>query len=132
MSDLVQRYRAAADFRTALLGFQRRTAEVCARHGLTSQRYLLLLLVRVRTDAGERATITVLREPLQMTLSAVTQLALGAEGAGLIRRVPDPGDARSHSLHLTRDGSQRLRRAFEQLSEERSTLLRAIEGLAAH
>jgi DNA-binding MarR family transcriptional regulator len=129
--DLADRYRAAADFRTALLGFQRRSAEVCARHGLTPQRYLLLLLLRVRTDAGERATVGALREPLQMTQSAVTQLALGAEAAGLITRVPDPDDARSHSLHLTRDGSQRLRRAFEDLSGERAALLGAIEGLAA-
>jgi DNA-binding MarR family transcriptional regulator len=66
-----------------------------------------------------------------MTQSAVTQLALGAEAAGLIGRVPDPDDARSHSLHLTRDGSQRLRRAFEELSGERATLLGAIEELAA-
>ncbi len=129
VSELADRYRAAADFRVALLGFQRRTTSITARHGLTPQRYLLLLLIRVRSDAGEPATVTTLREPLQMTQSAVTQLVIGAEAAGLVRRMPDPGDARSHALALTPEGAQRLRRAFEALSEERGNLLRRVEAL---
>jgi len=130
VSELADRYRTAAEFRVALLGFQRRTTAVTARHGLTPQRYLLLLLIRVRTDSGEPATVTALQEPLQMTQSAVTQLVIGAESAGLIHRVADPGDARSHALALTADGAQRLRRAFEDLSEERENLLRTVEAIA--
>jgi DNA-binding MarR family transcriptional regulator len=130
VTDLSQRYRVAADFRVALLGFQRRTTGITARHGLTPQRYLLLLLVRVRTDAGESSTVTSLQEPLQMSQSAVTQLAIAAESAGLIKRVPDPGDARSHALALTAEGAQRLRRAFDDLSEERDTLLATVLALA--
>jgi DNA-binding MarR family transcriptional regulator len=129
MSDLTHRYRAAAEFRTALLSFHRRTAEIAVRHGLTPQRYLLLLLIRVRTDAGERVTVTSLREPLHMTQSAVTQLALGAETAGLVKRIPDPSDGRSHSLRLTPEGSQRLRRTFSDLSGERTTLMTIIGSL---
>jgi DNA-binding MarR family transcriptional regulator len=130
VSDLRDRYQAAAEFRTALLSFQRRTTEIAARRGLTPQRYLLLLLIRVRTDARERVTVTSLCEPLQMTQSAVTQLALGAEAAGLIKRRPDPGDGRSHSLRLTTEGSRRLRRTFSELSEERTTLLAIMDALA--
>jgi DNA-binding MarR family transcriptional regulator len=130
VGDLRERYQAAAEFRTALLSFQRRTAEIAARRGLTPQRYLLLLLIRVRTDAGEQVTVTSLCEPLQMTQSAVTQLALGAEAAGLIKRRPDPGDARSHGLRLTPEGSRRLRRTFSELSEERTTLLAIMDALA--
>jgi DNA-binding MarR family transcriptional regulator len=130
VSEPSDHYRAAAEFRTALLGFQRSTEEIAARHRLTPQRYLLLLLIRVRTDAGERATVTSLREPLQMSQSAVTQLVLGAEAAGLVKRVPDPRDARSHALRLTADGSQRLRRTFDDLSGERATLLSIIQSLA--
>jgi DNA-binding MarR family transcriptional regulator len=130
VSDLARRYRTAAEFRIALLGFQRRTTRITARHGLTPQRYLLLLLIRVRTDAGEPSTITALQAPLQMSQSAVTQLALAAEAAGLIKRVPDPIDARSHALALTQDGAQRLRRAFEDLSGEREALRSAVRGLA--
>lgn len=129
MSALRDRYRAAAEFRIALLGFQRRTTGITARHGLTPQRYLLLLLIRVRSDSGEPATVTALQEPLQMTQSAVTQLVTGAESAGLIERVPDPDDARSHALELTTEGAQRLRRAFDDLSEERENLLRIVESL---
>src|SRR5262245_42410671 len=130
MDDLADRYRTAAAFRTALLGFQRRSAGITARHGLTPQRYFLLLLIRVRTDAGETSTVTSLREPLQMSQSAVTQLALGTEAAGLLRRVPDPEDARSHELRLTPEGAQRLRRAFDDLSEERTALREVVEALS--
>lgn len=131
MSDLADSYRAAADFRVALLGFQRRTVEITARHGLTPQRYLLLLLVRVGTDERTPPTVTTLCEPLQMTQSAVTQLAIGAETAGLVDRVPDPDDARSHTLRLTTEGSRRLRNAFSDLREERLALLAVIEGHGA-
>ena len=115
-------YEAAASFRVALLSFQRQTEEITARNGLTTQRYLLLLLTRAWTDRGEPVTVKRLCEPLQMTQSAVTQLVLGAEEAGLLRRFPNPDDGRSHHLRLTANGARRLRSSFEQLGEERARL----------
>jgi DNA-binding MarR family transcriptional regulator len=122
-------YASAAAFRVALLAFQRRSEEIAARNGLTTQRYLLLLLVRARTDAGEDVTVTSLCEPLQMTQSAVTQLVLGAEQAGLLHRVPNPQDGRSHHLRLTSVGARRLRHSFEQLGEERTRLQQSLTTL---
>lgn len=127
--DSRQSYESAAAFRVALLAFQRRSEEIAARNGLTTQRYLLLLLVRARTDAGEDVTVTSLCEPLQMTQSAVTQLVLGAEQAGLLRRDPNPHDGRSQHLRLTQLGARRLRSAFEQLGEERTRLQRSLTTL---
>lgn len=125
----IEDYRTAARLRTALLGFQRRSEEVCARNGLTVQRYLLLLLIRVGSDSTEPATVTRLCAPLQMTQSAVTQLVAGAERAGLIRRLADPTDGRSQRLRLTAKGASRLRRTIVDLGEERSRLSEAIAGL---
>ena len=123
-------YEAAASFRVALLSFQRQTEEITARNGLTTQRYLLLLLTRAWTDRGEAVTVKRLCEPLQMTQSAVTQLVLGAEEAGLLRRSPNPDDGRSHHLRLTATGARRLRSSFEQLGEERARLRESLAGLA--
>jgi DNA-binding MarR family transcriptional regulator len=64
-----------------------------------------------------------------MTQSAVTQLVLGAEHAGLLRRVPNPLDGRSHHLRLTRLGARRLHRSFEQLGEERARLQQSLTTL---
>jgi DNA-binding MarR family transcriptional regulator len=122
-------YESAANFRVALLSFQRQTEVITARNGLTTQRYLLLLLTRAWTDRGEAVTVTRLCEPLQMTQSAVTQLVLGAEEAGLLRRFPNPDDGRSHHLRLTTIGARRLRRSFEQLGEERARLRRSLAVL---
>jgi DNA-binding MarR family transcriptional regulator len=122
-------YESAAAFRVALLAFQRRTEEITSRNGLTTQRYVLLLLVRARTDAGEDVTVTSLCEPLQMTQSAVTQLVLGAEQAGLLRRVPNPLDGRSHHLRLTSLGARRLLRSYQQLGEERTRLHQTLSTL---
>lgn len=123
-------YEAAASFRVALLSFQRQTEEITARNGLTTQRYLLLLLTKAWTDRGDAVTVKRLCEPLQMTQSAVTQLVLGAEEAGLLRRSPNPDDGRSHHLRLTATGARRLRSSFEQLGEERARLRESLAGLA--
>jgi DNA-binding MarR family transcriptional regulator len=112
-----------------LLSFQRHAEDIAGRHGLTPQRYLLLLLIRVGTDVDEPVTVTRLCEPLQMTQSAVTQLVTGAERAGLIKRVSDPDDGRSQHLRLTALGSRKLRRTFDALGEERSRILEALGRL---
>jgi DNA-binding MarR family transcriptional regulator len=43
--------------------------------------------------------------------------------------VPDESDARSHAVVLTPEGAQRLRRAFEDLREERESLARIVAAL---
>jgi DNA-binding MarR family transcriptional regulator len=123
-------YAAAARLRVAERTFARHTATITARHGLTPQRYFLLLLIRVAHEAGAPATVTSLVDSLQTTQSSVTQLVGGAEEAGLIRRESDRRDARRQFLFLTRRGARRLGAAFEELGEDRSELVDAVSSIA--
>jgi DNA-binding MarR family transcriptional regulator len=119
-------YEAAARLRVAERTFARHTQTVTARHHLTPQRYVLLLLIRVAQDGGVPATVTSLVGSLQTTQSSVTQLVTGAERAGLIRRKSDARDARRQHLFLTRLGAARLARAFADLGEDRLALVEAV------
>lgn len=119
-------YAEAASIRIAERTFARRTEEVTARHGLTPQRYLLLLLLRVAEDDARPATVTSLVGQLQTTQSSVTQLVRGAETAGLVHRKRDEHDARRQHLFLTLEGARRLEAAFLALGADRATLVEAV------
>jgi DNA-binding MarR family transcriptional regulator len=119
-------YADAARLRIALRSFARHTEEITQRHGLTAQRYMLLLLVKVAEDEGTVATVTSLVRPLQTTQSSVTQLVGGAVRSGLITRRGDIRDARRHYLHLTPEGSARLDLAFAELGPERARLAEVV------
>src|SRR5581483_8104540 len=91
-------YVAAAELRVRMLAFQRRSEEITARHRLTPQRYLLLLLLRASEAEGNELAIGSLIEPLQMSQSSVTRLVQGATRAGLVERHVDPDDRRRQHL----------------------------------
>ncbi len=113
---------AATELRIGLLSFQRRTEEITRRHGLTPERYLLLLIVRTGLIRGEQTTVTSLGRPLQMTQSSVSRLVGGAVRAGLVRREIDPHDHRRSYLSLTRSGDARLEAALRELGPERAKI----------
>ena len=119
-------YADAATIRVALRSFARRTEEITKRHGLTPQRYVLLLLVRVAEDEERVATVTSLVRTLQTTQSSVTQLVGGAVRAGLLSRQGDVRDARRQYLHLTEEGSVRLTAAFSELGPDRQRLAEVV------
>jgi DNA-binding MarR family transcriptional regulator len=122
-----KRYVDAATFRIALRRFLARTDEVVRAHGLTAERYELLLLVKASAD-GE-ATVGRLAKQLHIGQSAATQLARRVEDAGLIERTVSSRDARVHPLRLTADGERRLAAVVDMLAGERSVLARALEEL---
>lgn len=113
----------AAEFRTALRRFLRRTEEVCAVHGLTPQRYNLLLLIKAARDGSEESTVTDLSDRLALAQPAVTELVKRAERAGLIERRHDAFDGRVSRLRLTDEGERQLLAAFSALRAERDNLL---------
>ena len=123
-------YADAATARVALRSFARVTEEVTRRHGLTPQRYVLLLLVKVAEDEERAATVTSLVSLLQTTQSSVTQLVGGAVRAGLLSRKGDEHDARRQYLHLTEDGESRLAAAFSELGPERTRLAKTVASLS--
>jgi DNA-binding MarR family transcriptional regulator len=116
-------YQEAADLRSALRRFLRRSEEIARRHELTPRQYLLLLMIKSREDSPEQATITDLVDRLALTQSTITELVQRAEEAGLVARRPSPNDGRVTLLSLTPVGAQRLQAAFAELGPEREGLL---------
>ncbi len=120
-------YAHVAAFWRALRRFLRRTEEVARAHGLTPQRYRLLVMIKGAADGSERATVTGLCEELQLGQSTVTELVARSEDAGLLRRATSPDDARIVFLYLTEDGEQRLAAVVSELNHERQQLAQLIE-----
>jgi DNA-binding MarR family transcriptional regulator len=122
-------YREAAELRSALRRFLRRSEEIARRHQLTPRQYLLLLMIKAREDSPEQTTITHLVHRLALTQSTITELVQRAEEAGLVGRTPSPDDGRVTFLSLTPLGARRLHAAFEEHGPERAALLRAVRDL---
>jgi DNA-binding MarR family transcriptional regulator len=121
-------YASAAEFRSSLRHFLRRSEEVSRRHGLTPRQYLLLLMIKASEETPEPATIGRLVERLFLTQSTVTELVQRAEEAGLVTRRPSPDDGRVAHLSLTPVGASRLEGAFQELGPERAQLAQAIRA----
>jgi DNA-binding MarR family transcriptional regulator len=121
-------YASAAEFRSSLRHFLRRSEEVSRRHGLTPRQYLLLLMIKASEGTSEPATIGRLVERLALTQSTVTELVQRAEEAGLVTRRPSPDDGRVAHLSLTPVGATRLEGAFKELGPERAQLVATIRA----
>lgn len=121
-----------AEFRAALRQFLRHTETVTARHGLTPQRYLLLLMIKGAADGSCRSTVTQLAERLQLAQHTVTELVARAEESGLIRREASSADRRVTFLKLTAKGDTLLGRAIADLEGDRRHLESLVAGRSAH
>ncbi|MGE5274697.1 MAG: MarR family winged helix-turn-helix transcriptional regulator [Verrucomicrobiota bacterium] len=115
-------YVRAAELRAALRGFLRRTEKVTRTHGLTLERYELLLAIKVENERERPPTVTRLCSTLLLSQSAVTQLVRRAENLGLIQRQLSSHDARIRHLRLTPEGERRLAAAVAELGPERDHL----------
>ena len=121
-------YEGAAALREALRAFVRQSDRVTRRHGLTTQRYELLLMVRTAGD-GRRATLSELARRLSLAQSSTTELVSRTEGLGLVRRDADPRDRRAVFVSLTDEGERRLAAAVTELRAERRRLVEALTAL---
>jgi DNA-binding MarR family transcriptional regulator len=119
-------YQEAANLRSALRRFLRRSQEIARRHGLTPRQYILLLMIKAREGTPQMTTVTDLVERLALTQSTVTELVQRAEEAGLVRRQPSELDGRVMYLLLTPLGERRFAAAFAEHGTEREQLLRAL------
>lgn len=119
-------FREAAALRTALQSFLAHSKRTTRAHGLTAERYLLLLFVKVASDDGQGTTISELSSRLHLAQSGVTQLVRRAEDLGLVRREHSSHDARIRHLHLTAEGERRLGATVIELGEERARLVSAL------
>jgi DNA-binding MarR family transcriptional regulator len=116
------RYRQAGELRRALQDFTRETERVARQHGLTTERYQLLLFVKLAVRDGGGATVGELAEDLHLANSTVTQLVRRAENLGLIRRELSERDARIRYLRLTEEGERRLAATVSELGQDRARL----------
>lgn len=121
---------AVAEFRAQLRHFLSQADEVSARHGLTPQRYLLLLMIKGAPDGTECSTVTELARRLQLAPHTVTGLVARAEKAGLVRREVSAADRRKAHVRLTAKGEHKLAASFRELEAEREALRRLLAVLA--
>jgi DNA-binding MarR family transcriptional regulator len=122
-------YERAVELRHALNDFRRHSEDVTRKHGLTDQRYQLLLFIKAAGDDGDRPTVTELASVLQLAKSTVTQLVRRAEDLRLVRRELSDRDARVRYLRLTAEGERRLRAAVADLHDERARLVELVGRL---
>lgn len=122
-------YQAAAALRAGLRGFFQASEETLRGHGLTPERYELLLAVKCSQENGADATVADLTVELGVAQASVTQLVRRVEDAGLLTRQVSPTDARVRYLKLTRQGELRLAAAVADLSEERTRLVSVLQRL---
>jgi DNA-binding MarR family transcriptional regulator len=123
---LAQRdYRVAAQARELLRAFNRTTDDIARRHGLTPQRYLLLLLIKGADGGRERATVEDLAARARLAPSTVRELLARAHTAGL---VADTGDG---TVRLTEDGERLLARTVAETIPARERLTRELAAVEA-
>ena len=125
----LERVMAIADFRAELRRFQRHSERVEARHGLTPQRHLLLLMIKGAADGSERLSVGAVAERLQLGANTTTELINRAEESGLVRRERSDEDARVVYLRLTGEGERRLERVLAELDANREELREALRAL---
>jgi DNA-binding MarR family transcriptional regulator len=79
-------------------------------------------------DPGPR-TISDLAKELNITVSAVTQLADRLESAGLVERLPGQEDRRTKRLHLTKQGAETLRARRQRRLTRAAEVLRGLSPI---
>ena len=93
-----------------------------AEFGLTRESFDVLTSLR-RSGAPFRLSPTQLYRELMRSSGAITHRLAGLEDAGLVRRIPDPGDGRGLLVELTRKGRTLVDRvAPVHLDNERRVL----------
>ncbi|NIK71617.1 MULTISPECIES: MarR family transcriptional regulator [unclassified Paenibacillus] len=105
-------YEQLASFRYKLRVFMHFSENVAKEVGLTPQQHQLLLVIQ-GYPGRDYATISEAAEKLQITHHACVGLVSRCQKSGLIKRRPNPDDARSILLSLTDKGLELL----EHISE---------------
>jgi DNA-binding MarR family transcriptional regulator len=126
---LPEEYRSAAALRAGLRQFSQASERALQQHGLTSERYELLLAIKSTDHDADGATVSELADTLSVAQSSVTQLVRRVEDAGLLRREVSPNDARVRYLRLTKQGERQLAKAVAALHQERERLATIVSQL---
>lgn len=123
-------YANLARFRYLLRGFFEFSEAAARREGLTPAQHQLLLAVR--GHAGPDApNVSDIATALYLKHHSAGELVARTEAAGLVRRVPDPTDARQHRLALTGAGEAVLDALTSTHRDELTRLRTDLIGLLA-
>ena len=128
----MRNYREIAHLRAVIREFEAAADDAARAHGLTPQRYLLLLMVKGAPDGSERAVVGDLAARLHLAAHTVTGAVARAEQAGLVARERCPQDRRRRWISLTPEGERRLDAVAAALAPERERLAAAVTALGAH
>ena len=122
-------YERAAKLREAVQRFQRESERITRAHGLSLQRYVLLLMVKTGRAAAERATLAELMKRLGLAQSTVVELVNRAEQANLVRREPAGTGRRLVYVALTDKGEGQLAAVVTELALHRKRLVSILSRL---
>ena len=110
-------FEARSEFRHQLRRFERFGEETALAAGLTFSQFLLLLHVKGMPGRAW-AVVGELAERLQLRHHTTVELVARCEAAGLVRRRPDPDDARKVRVLLSAKGDRALQRVAQGISHE--------------
>jgi len=129
MTQLTDRdFQRLLEFRVALRRFQRWSEDQARAAGLTHVQHQLL--VAIRGHHGQQPpTIGDLAEYMLLRPHSTVELVDRAEAAGLVRRVPDPGDGRLVRVRLTGKGDAILHELTEAHLERLHDLAAVLDQL---
>jgi len=120
-------FEALARFRFGIRRYLRVSEEIVRDHGLTPQRYHLLLAL-MGFPGREWATVRELANLIQLRHHSVVELVDRAQKQGLVRREPHPTDARAVRVSLTGKGE----RTFSRLNALHQEELRRVATVVTH
>ncbi len=123
-------YRLLSEFRYLIRCFLEFSETAAVRAGLTARQHQALLAIKgVREDAAP--TIGYLAERLRVQHHSAVELVDRLVEAGLVVRVPDPGDRRRVKLELTASAERHLAELstshLEELKRMRPALLELLD-----
>ena len=117
-------YEIAAEFRRALRRYEGRTDDICRTHGLTTDQYTLLLMVKGHGNGRRRPlSIGELAEAMSLAHNGMVERVQRAEAAGLLTRERSSEDRRVSLVRLTPEGERRMKKVFRALGEESDRLI---------
>jgi DNA-binding MarR family transcriptional regulator len=118
-----------AEFRASMRQFERHVEDAARRHGLTRQRFLLLLQVEGVPSDSDRRGVAEIAHLLRLSPHSVTELVDRAELAGLLVREQSSSDGRARRLRATPEGRRRLEATILDTEGYRDELRKAFEHL---
>jgi DNA-binding MarR family transcriptional regulator len=106
---------------------ERQRAVIFARHDLETWTFDVLSALR-RTGPPHELSPGQLLAQTMVTSGTMTNRLNHLEQRGLVRRKPDPKDARSVRVQLTADGRRHVERALKDLVVREDALLGGLDG----